>query len=464
MSCRRFLKQEAGAVLLLVLAFIGLAVPLAIGAIKVADELNVLSRVYDKLLRSRYTASAGAELAFWTVINNPSFDDNLTPVDPCTDTVITVGGEQVTVTVCRVFTVIDLQGQGLVVTKTVTPATAQQDTETLFTYTITIENAGSADAVIKQVYDYLPPKFLYVNGSTSGLTTSNPQLNNSSPQSCGDRPYRLYWNLEPDNITIPPGEQVYISFQAEAELDQGTYLNQASVRYVPWWSTTGTYVDVFTPFTAEVVVGSGTPYCGYDLNVMVTKEVQPQNATPGVETEFTYSIKTENLSTGTRYVCKIEDNLPPTFTYVAGSALEYPANIALSEPELVWDGNSTRWLLRWADGTGSNLNPLVSLAAGETRYQVFRAITTPEPGVDYFNEVSSVWSRQLVGGHCKTGSGDGGASSWGGSIQGGASPESEVEGIIIYDITSLASDGTVRSRIQYTEASGQIEILSWQEY
>ena len=464
MTSRRFLRQEAGAVLLLVLAFIGLAVPLTIGAIQIAGELNLLSRVYDKLLRSRYTASAGAEMAFWTVTDDPSFDDGLTPVDPCTEFVITIGGEAVTVTVCRIFTTVDLQGQGIVVTKTVTPTTAEDDEETEFTYTITIENAGGGSAVIKKIYDYLPPNFRYVNGSTSGLTTSNPSLNNSSPKTCDDRPYRLYWNVEPENITLAPGEKRNLIFAAEAELDPGTYYNQASVRYVPWWSTTGSQVDVFTPFSAEVVVGSGSPYCGYDLNVIVTKTVEPQNAPPGVETEFTYSIKTENLSSGTRYVCKVEDNLPPTFTYVAGSSSEYPDNIDTSEPELVWNSAITRWLLRWADGTGSNLPPLVSLATGETRYQVFRAKTTPQPGVDYFNEVSSVWSKQLVGGHCKTGAGDGGASSWGGSIQGGASPDSAVEGIIIYDILSVASDGSVRSRIQYYESSGQIQIISWQEF
>ena len=464
MASRGFLKQEAGAALLLVLAFMGLAVPLTIGALQVVGELSLLSRVYDKVLQSRYTTSAGAELAFWTVANDPTFDDNLTPIDPCTEFVITFGGEEVTVTVCRIFTTIDLEGQGLVVTKSVAPATAEQGQLTSFTYTVAIENIGSDSADIKQVYDYLPPNFRYVDGSTSGLTTSDPTLNNSSPLMCGDRPYRLYWNVEPDNVTIQAGEQIYIAFQVEAQLSPGTYYNQASVRYVPWWSTTGTYVDVFTPFTSEVVVGSGTPYCGYDLNMMITKDVEPKNATPGIETEFTYTIKAENLSLGTRYICKVEDNLPPTFTYVAGSSGEYPDNIDIIEPELAWDSNSNRWLLRWAHGTGGNLPPLVSLEAGETRYQVFRALTTPEPGVDYFNELSAVWSKQLVGGHCKTGAGDGGASSWGGSIEGGASPESGIEGLVIYDIVSLASDGSVRSRIQYTEASGEIQILSWQEY
>ncbi|MFH1141461.1 MAG: hypothetical protein V1724_07370 [Chloroflexota bacterium] len=456
MASRRFLRQEAGAVLLLVLAFIGLAVPLTIGALQIAGELNLLSRVYDKLLRSRYTASAGAELAFWTVINNPPFDDNLTPIDPCTEFVVTIGGENVTVTVCRVFTSASLQGQGIIVTKSVNPTAAQAGQSTIFTYTLTLENQGTGTVTVDRVYDYLPPYFTYVSGSTSGLTTGNPSINQTNTAMCDIKPYRLIWDVGDDNVPIEPGQQQNLTFSTSASLPNGTYYNQALVHYKPWWNDDE--VDVFSPSTAEVVVGSGTPYCGYDLNVLLTKIVEPAVGNPGVEQEFTYTITAKNMSSSTRYVCKIEDILPPTFVYVDGSSAEYPSSMDLMEPSLDWDDDTGRWTAKWAHGQGADLDPLASLAPGEVRTQVFRARATPQPGTNYYNEARALWSNQLSGGHCKQGTGDSG------TTNSGAGQTSEVQSTAIYDILSVASDGSVRSRIQYYEASGQIHIISWQEY
>ena len=298
-----------------------------------------------------------------------------------------------------------------------------------------------------------------MSGSTTGLTTSEPTINQNSTKNCGVKPDRLFWNVQSEDVAITAGQEKTLTFQATGTLPAGTYYNQASVRYVPWWDSNS--VDVFTPLTAEITVVSGTPYCGYDLNVRVTKDVQPATTTPGVETEFTYTVSTENLSSGLRYVCKIEDELPPTFTYVTGSSGEYVNNIDTSEPTLDWDNVSGRWTLDWSNGQGGNLPPLDSLNAGETKTQVFRAIATPEQGVSYSNEINAVWSKQLVGGHCKTGGGSGGSSTFGGTIEGGSSG---VEGIRVYDITSFAPDGTVQSRVQFTETDGSIQILSWQLY
>ncbi|MDO8750698.1 MAG: hypothetical protein Q7K03_06100 [Dehalococcoidia bacterium] len=459
MARRRFLRQEAGAVLLLVLAFIGLAVPLTIGAIQVAGELNVLSRVYDKLLRSRYAASAGAELAFWTVINDPSFDDGLTPLDPCTEFVIEVGGAPVTVRVCRWFTTVSVQGQGIIITKSVNPTTAQAGQSTTFTYTLTLDNQGTGTVTLNRIYDYLPPYFTYVSGSTSGLTTLNPAANQSNTTLCGSKPYSLNWDVHSANLTIEPGQQRTLTFQATANLPNGTYYNQGLARYVPWWSTDT--VDVYSPYTAPVVAGTGSPYCGYELNVLVTKSVEPAIGNPGVEQEFTYTITTKNMSSTTRYVCKIDDNLPPTFVYVAGSSGEYPSNMDIMEPDLTWDAVSERWTAewaRWVNGQGSDLDPLATLAPGAVSTQVFRARATPLVGVNYFNEANAMWSSQLVGGHCKQGTGDSGTTNSGGG------QSAEVQGTAIYDIVATSSDGAIQARIQYYSASGQIQILSWQEY
>ncbi len=459
MPGRTFLRQEAGAVLLLVLAFIGLAVPLTIGAIRIADELNLLSRVYDRKLQSRYSASAGAELAFWTVLNDSSFGSNLTPLAPCTQLVLQIGGAPVTVTVCRVFNTVSVQGQGIVVTKSVNPTTVPASQSTTFTYTMTLVNQGTGTVTLNRIYDYLPPYFTYVAGSTSGLTTLNPSSNQSNAWLCGSKPSSLNWDVHSANLTIAPAQQRTLTFQATANLPNGMYYNQALVRYVPWWSTDT--VDVYSPYTAPVVAGTGSPYCGYELNVLVTKSVEPAIGNPGVQQEFTYTISTKNMSSTTRYVCKIDDKLPPTFVYVAGSSGGYPSNMDLAEPDLTWDAVSERWTAewaRWVNGQGSDLDPLASLAPGETKTQAFRARVTPLPGVNYFNEANALWSNKLSGPHCKQGTGDSGTTNSGGG------QTAEVQGTALYDIEAVSADGTVQARIQYYSTSGQIEIISWQEY
>lgn len=443
----------------MVLAFVGLAVPLTVGAIQIAGELNLLSRVYDRLLHSRYAASAGAELAFWQVLNSPGFGDDLTPLEPCVEVVFQVGSDPVTVRVCRVFTTVGIQGQGVIVTKSANPTAVPAGQSTTFTYTLTLDNQGTGEVTLDRIYDYLPPYLTYVSGSTSGLTTLNPSTNQNNTMLCGSKPYSLNWNVSPENVTIEPGQQRTLTFQATASLPNGTYYNQALVRYIPWWSMDT--VDVYSPYSAPVVAGSGTPYCGYDLNLMLSKSVEPPIGNPGVPQEFTYTITATNTSSTTRYVCKLDDDLPPTFTYVAGSSADYPSNMELSEPDLIWDPISERWTAewaRWTHGQGSDIDPLASLAPGGTRTQVFRASTTPQPGTNYYNEANATWSNALVGGHCKQGTGDSG------TTNSGAGEASQVQGTALYDIIAMSTDGTVQARIQYYEASGQIQIISWQEY
>lgn len=450
------LRGSRGAIAIpLLLAFLVLAVPVALGTMTLMDTLLVGSRTFEDILVRQYSASAGAEEAFWLVANDSSFTDLLTPVDPCGTTALQMNDQAVSVNVCGVYTTSEIGGQGVIATKSVIPTTAPVGVLTTFTYTIMLANESTDAVTIKAIFDYLPPGFTYVAGSTGGLTSGDPGTNLNNTKSCDVKPYRLFWNLESEGISLGALQESVMTFQATATLSEGLYLNQASVRYIPWWSPTGNSVDVYTPYTAEVTVGGGTPYCGYDLNVRFFKDVQPPTVEPGVETEFTYTISAENMSSGSRYVCAIDDRLPPGFTYVTGSAGEYPSNIDLAEPTLVWDDNSGRWLLNWGGSSGS-LPPMVELAPAEIRTQVFRAMATPDPGVDYFNELSGVWSKDLAGGHCKTGGDDGGVA------QGGVSGSSQVQVLMAYDIDASTGGQSVLSRVQLL-GGGQFQILSWQE-
>jgi hypothetical protein len=174
---------------------------------------------------------------------------------------------------------------------------------------------------------------------------------------------------------------------------------------------------------------------------------------------FTYTVSVENVSPDVRYVCKIENLLPPSFVYDPGSTGEYPSNIWPLEPLVTWESEPERWKLRWADGAGSSLEPLVSIPAGATKTQVFRAVATPESGLDYYSEVSVTWSSQLTGGgKCKTGQNEGGMT------YGGTGALAAIGAPTTFDVAAIATNGTVKSRVVLYRVAGDVEILSWQAY
>ena len=270
---------------------------------------------------------------------------------------------------------------------------------------------------------------------------------------CNDDPARLTWDLSPD-VDIEGQSEVTLSFTSTAAMNNGQYYNQVRARYDPWWVSSDVYV--WTPYTAPIDVGGGATKCGYDMDVFVTKDVTPTEAEPGVETEFTYTITIENTDSSTQYICRVEDLLPPDYVYVDNSAGEYPSNIDISEPDENWQSTPERWRLQWDNGS-DEMPPLTSISAGSSKTQVFRALATPQSGVNYFNEVNAIHTRTLDDGAC-----DDDESGYG-TGQGGAGNSSQVEAPTVYDIQAVASDGTVLSRASFLESLGQVQILSWQE-
>ena len=443
--------------MIMLVAFIALAVPLTVGAIQTAAQFSRNSRVYDDRLTGLYSASSGIEVALWEMVSDPSYGEDLTESSPTKTTQARVNGETVNITVTRIFSEQVLQGQGLIAIKLVDPSTVPAIATTTFTYTLTIKNEGTGTAQIKKLIDYLPPGLGYLAGSTSGLTTQEPTITNIAPATCGSSPYELRWNVQPENVMIASGQQLSLVFQAGGMLADGTYYNQASARYDPWWVSPDVFV--YTPFSAEITVGSGTTKCGHNLQVLVTQSVDPSAPTPGVQTVFTYTVSVENVSPDVRYVCKIQDLLPPSFVYDPGSTGDYPSNIWPLEPLVTWESEPERWKLRWADGADNSLEPLASIPAGATKTQVFRAIATTESGLDYYSEVSVTWSSQLTGGgKCKTGQNEGGLA------YGGTGELAAIGTPTTFDITAIATNGTVKSRVVLYRVAGDVEILSWQAY
>ena len=256
---------------------------------------------------------------------------------------------------------------------------------------------------------------------------------------------------------IDGGQQLSLVFQATGILAEGTYYNQASARYDPWWVSSDVFV--YSLFSAEITVGSGTTKCGHNLQVLLSQSVDPSAPTPGVQTVFTYTVSVENVSPDVRYVCKIENLLPPSFLYDPDSTGDYSSNIWPLEPLVTWDSDPERWKLRWADGANGSLEPLMGIPAGATKTQVFRAVATPESGLDYYSEVSVTWSSQLTGGgKCRPGQNDGG------TAYGGTGELAAVDTPTTFDVVAIATNGTVKSRVVLYRVAGDVEILSWQTY
>ena len=161
----------------MLIGFIGLAVPITIASIQTSAQLSRNSRVYDTLLTGMYNSGSAIEVALHQILSDPNFDDGLTPGSPSKAMTADTNGETVDITVTKLFTSSSVEGQGLVVTKTVMPTSTPVDTATTFTYTITIRNEGTGTQGLLEIKDFMPPGFTYVTSSTSGITTSDPVTN-----------------------------------------------------------------------------------------------------------------------------------------------------------------------------------------------------------------------------------------------------------------------------------------------
>ena len=246
LSLRSTLGESGGVALVMLLSFMVLAVPIVLAASRTVGDLERNSIVWDRRLHGMYNGGSGVEVAIYQILSDPDFDDDLTEASPSKEFTVEVNGDTIIVTVTKIFSDEDLQGQGIVLSKNVTPTSALVNTATTFTYDIIIiKNEGSDEAEIEEVYDYLPPGFTYLSGSTTGITTNDPTITSIAPATCGSVPDKLFWNITP-SVDIDGGEELRLTLQATASLSDGTYYNQASLRYDPWW--TSDPVEIYSPY------------------------------------------------------------------------------------------------------------------------------------------------------------------------------------------------------------------------
>ena len=75
-------EQRGGVALIMLIGFMGLAVPVTVASLETSTTLSGASRVYDDRLRGAFSAAAGVEVAIHNILNHPTFDDDLSAASP----------------------------------------------------------------------------------------------------------------------------------------------------------------------------------------------------------------------------------------------------------------------------------------------------------------------------------------------------------------------------------------------
>lgn len=292
---RKLLRCEKGTAMLMVIAFMGLAIPMIVTTLGLASTLSIDSQVKTEILKNQYSA-LGADQYAQNII-----EQGLPPGSYP----ITLNGEPVAVTIAALPTPVPPPAPGdnsrrLQASKVVTPSTAIASTLTTFTYTITVTNGDDESENLNKIHDMLPAGFSYIAGSTSGVTTADPTILGQ----------QLTWS---PSLLVNSGDSVTLTFDAQASVVQGNYCNEAWVEPGRTKTSSG--------LTARIEVGNPADDLCPGTAVKVTKTVEVAAGTvfPGNPVTFTYTITIENTGTDHLHPTQVRDLLPVGFTYVAGT-------------------------------------------------------------------------------------------------------------------------------------------------
>ncbi len=145
------------------------------------------------------------------------------------------------VTYSHVTTFSPLGKEGLVTSKTADSPTAPAGTQT--GYTITIKNPNESDVVVgtitvNSITDSLPAGFVYVAGSTTGVTTNDPTITAQM----------LTWS---GSFTVPAKSSISLHFAVTVATTPGDYFNEAGGNAESGFNVIGTGP------TAKITVTAG---------------------------------------------------------------------------------------------------------------------------------------------------------------------------------------------------------------
>ena len=272
-------------------------------------------------------------------------------------------------------------GEGLVISKTVSPDTAPPNAPTtIFLYTIAVENASSADPVpLNEISDGVPDGFSYVDGSSmiDGTPFTDPTIqtllfDEGDPSNFETM---LTWDLSQLGIMLALGESVTLTFESQAtNLVEGLYCNES------WTEPVGSQTR--TDKTATITVG--TPLeancVGSELKARQSAIAMPNPSQdpsdPNDDIKVTYTVTIENTGAVSYGMWWLRDRLPPGFNYSFGSTT---GDFTSSNPFALKLFGRQR--LNWFF-----LFPTIDIGPAQTRTLIFDAVAPDLPG-DFDNEI-----------------------------------------------------------------------------
>ena len=299
---RQRLGRQEGQAMIIVLAFMLLAIPVTIGALEHAGGLARDSAVKTRILKRGYS-SLGAQ--------QYSLHQLLAPGGGATTTTITLNDSTVTTTVTKLDTppallpIYALKGR-LNASKIVSPTSVSSSATT--TYTITITNNKNEPMTPEKIQDEIPGGFSYLTSTSVMRDSSGTIVSTANPSK---QIHLLVWTV-PSSVSLDPGATMTLSFAATATSTPGLYCNEAFV--IPGGEETS------SGKTAELTVGTTSASGCRGGLVPVTKTVTPAMVSSNTTTTYTFVITIVNKGEVTVNVKEIKDVTSDGFVYEPGSA------------------------------------------------------------------------------------------------------------------------------------------------
>ena len=386
---RMQLADERGVALVVVLALMALTIPALTAALAFSSTSAISTRTARAESTDQISAAAINDFAVYKLIHDAGFKETLAAGTPVYET-IPINGDDA---------IVSWEKRGVVggttpaedptvlsTTKVVDMNSIPADTPTTVSYTIQVTNIGLATATVDDVRDGLPPYFDYVNGTTTGATTSNPQKTSHDSGQGGIAFKQLVWDLDAE---LAPSASLSISFDVQADAPDGHYCNIA-------WANPGGH-DTGTGPTAKVTAGTPSTSLCDNQTVDVRKTVTPTVAASEISTTFHYRVELENLSSEEQEFFWVVDLLPPGLLFDGGTVT---GTITTKNPFSWFDSGQQRlfWLLsqKGTVGVGETLwlefdatGPLVAGAHANQVWVSFEAIG--ETAYSFPTAVIDVW-------------------------------------------------------------------------
>ncbi len=350
----RLVKNESGNAMIVVLGFMALTIPVVTGALAFSATAANSARVASADTASSFTAAGAADYAVYKLAHTAGFKETLVGGVPYNE-ILPINGEDAVIS----WTKRAVPGATtppeaptvFATTKIVDTAIVPANTPTTVTYTIEVTNTGLTPATVDEIRDGLPPNFDYLNGTTSGATSSDPTTKFYDSGFGGGLFRQLVWPL---GVELAPSASLSISFDAEVDAPDAYYCNVA-------WANPGGQ-ETGTGPTAKIQVG--TPAMSLCVNeaVDVRKTVTPETAAAGVPTTFTYRVEFENLSSIDQDFSWVIDDLPDGVTFVNGTV---QSDITTNNP-FAWLDQPLVWIKSF------NMYGY-TMAPGETHYIEYQA-------------------------------------------------------------------------------------------